>query len=382
LSAFAVRILSAPATQERRAHLAMELARVLAIPFGDARVLLDRAPANTPRRMDEAGARELVALVASAGAEAEPVALGSTRGRCGTHAALDAEATCTRCEAPICSVCRAHAGTDLCQKCLGRRRRRTAFRNARIGVLLGVLAIVLLYAWHDVYGRRERVEWTRTLDVALVVLRHGPVDPAAIAQLRARSHDLATHLAAQMHRYRQGPAPFEFTVAGPIDIGTPPPSPAGDGIVQLARHQYELWRYLSRVDARAGVDPDAYDSRIYLVVEPPHGRRRMIEGESEEGGRVGVVSVDLGRDMVDFALFVATHELFHTLGASDRYDSSGHALVPQGLGNPDLVPLYPQRTAEVMARNVVLAPGRERPPDRLAELAVGRWTAREIGWLR
>lgn len=382
VSAFAVRILRPPETAERHARTAMDVARTLSIPLADARALLDAAPSTTPRRMSEAEARELLALISGGGANAELVALGGAKGHCGTHPALDGSATCTRCSAPICSVCQAHAAQELCVQCVAKQRRRRAFQKVRVGVLLGVLAVVLLYAWHDVHGRRERVAWTRTLDVALVVLRRGRVDPAAVARLRARSSDLATRLTAQMHRYRQGPAPFDFTVAGPVDVSAPPPTASGDGIVELAEHQYRLWRYLSAVDDKAGVDPDAYDSRVYLVVAPPRGRRQMIEGESEEGGRVGVVSVDLGRNMVDFALFVATHELFHTLGASDRYDASGHARLPQGLGNPELVPLYPQRTAEVMARNVVLAPGHERPPDSLAELAVGRWTAREIGWLR
>ncbi len=382
MSDFAVRILRAPQDKERRARSAMDLARALSIPLSDARALLEATPATTPRRMSESNARKLVALLAGGGADAEPVALGSPKGPCLTHPSLDSVSRCEHCEAHICSVCQARARADLCGDCLARHKRRRAFQKARVGVLLGVLAIVLLYAWHDIHERRERVQWTRTLHVALVVLRRGQVDPDAIARLRSRSGALARRLAEQMHRYRKGPAPFDLTVAGPVDISEPPPNPGGSGIVALAEHQYRLWRYLSHVDREAGVDPDAYDSRVYLVVRPPRGRRQMIEGESEEGGRVGVVNVDLGSNMVDFALFVATHELFHTLGATDKYDASGHALVPQGLGHPDQVPLYPQRTAEVMARNVVLAPGRERPPDSLAELAVGRWTAKEIGWIR
>jgi hypothetical protein len=85
--------------------------------------------------------------------------------------------------------------------------------------------------------------------------------------------------------------------------------------------------------------------------------------------------------MADFALFVAAHELMHTLGASDKYGAVGRARVPEGLADPSRVPLYPQSAAEVMTRNVALSPSRERPPESLDELAVGRATAREIGWL-
>ena len=36
-------------------------------------------------------------------------------------------------------------------------------------------------------------------------------------------------------------------------------------------------------------------------------------------------------DSADFALVVVAHELFHTLGAEDKYDAQGRALVPLGL---------------------------------------------------
>lgn len=108
----------------------------------------------------------------------------------------------------------------------------------------------------------------------------------------------------------------------------------------------------------------------------------MVEGESEEGGRVGVVDVELDDSMADFALFVATHELFHTLGATDKYDEAGRTLLPAGLAEPSRVPLLPQAYAEVMARNRPVGPGLEVPPESLDELAVGPATAREIGWTR
>ena len=126
-----------------------------------------------------------------------------------------------------------------------------------------------------------------------------------------------------------------------------------------------------------------FDSRIYLVVRPPSdARRKFVEGQSEQGGTIGSVEVELDESMVDFALFVAAHELFHTLGATDKYDATGRARVPDGLADPAQTPLYPQTHAEVMARNVALGPSAERPPASITELRVGGATAREIGWLR
>jgi hypothetical protein len=95
---------------------------------------------------------------------------------------------------------------------------------------------------------------------------------------------------------------------------------------------------------------------------------------------VGVAQADIDAETIDFALFVAAHELMHTLGASDKYDSAGRALYPSGFAEPERAPLYPQAGAEIMARNLPIAPNTERPPNTLDELFVGDVTAREIGW--
>jgi hypothetical protein len=154
-----------------------------------------------------------------------------------------------------------------------------------------------------------------------------------------------------------------------------------DGVVDLAKHAWALHRFAADLDRRAEVPASGFDACVYLVVRPPaRADRAFVEGQSEQGGRLAVARAELDESMAPLALFVATHELLHTLGASDKYDSAGRILVPSGLPEPDLVPRYPQRFAEVMARNLAIAPEVEEPPTTLAELAVGPETATEIGW--
>jgi hypothetical protein len=262
-------------------------------------------------------------------------------------------------------------------------RARTFYR-ARVGVLLAVLAGVVLYAVRDVRSRRERKDWDRTLDVAVVLLRLGPIDDDAVSGMRKRLGALDARLALEMHRYRPGaPHPFAFTLFGPVDVDAPPPPADGDGVLSLAGHEYALWRYLGRVDAAAGVDKSAFDSRVYVAARrPKNEERQIVEGQSEQDGRVGSVEVELDATMVDFTLFVVAHELFHTLGASDKYDASGRTLVPAGLAEPDRVPRYPQIFVELMARNRPVSSDEEKVPESLDELAVGATTAKEIGWTR
>jgi hypothetical protein len=252
----------------------------------------------------------------------------------------------------------------------------------RLGVLLAMLAITLVWAFREVRSRRARTEWQRPLEVAVAFVQLGVVDARALEALRGRFPLLESRLAAEYHRYGgRLSQPIHFTLFGPVIVDRGPPADPDETLLGLARHAYEQWRWTHAVDVGSWLPTRDFDSRLYLILRAPHDRSRsLVEGSSELGGRVGVARIELAEDAVDLGLFVVSHELFHTLGASDKYDANGHALIPDGLVEPERVPLYPQRYAEVMTRNLVVAVGSERPPDSLAELGVGVLTAREIGW--
>jgi hypothetical protein len=118
------------------------------------------------------------------------------------------------------------------------------------------------------------------------------------------------------------------------------------------------------------------------VLEPSRGApsASFAEGVGEDGGEVGLVRVAVGNGQPTLALTALAHELLHCLGATDKYDAAGHALLPQGLAEPGLSPQLPQRRAEVMVGEVPLGPGKGRLAESLEELAVGPQTAAEVGW--
>jgi hypothetical protein len=258
------------------------------------------------------------------------------------------------------------------------------FFRVRVTLLSLLLAVVCLWACHDVRARRARNEWQVPVRVGLVLLRHGAVDEQALLALQSRIPALEQRLAAEFQRYQPelSTRMIELVPYGPVTVSEPPPSDPGTSLWSRALHAYGLWRYTRAVDDRAGVPTHDLDSRIYVVVDPARGSANFVEGFGEARGRVGVARIDLNAETIDLALIVAAHELFHTLGASDKYDEDGRTSFPYGLPEPDQVPRFPQRYAEIMARNRVLSATSEVPPDSLAELRVGRWTAEEIGWAR
>ena len=259
--------------------------------------------------------------------------------------------------------------------------KRGLFFRIRVLVLFTILVLVVFYAVADVRRRKGRNDWDHTIEVAVVLLEERPVDPKAIAAFRARIPALERRLAEEALRHRpELGAPFVFRITGPLSTELRPPVVAGDGFAELAAHAYAMRKYTSAIDEAAGIDEGAFDSRIYVTIRPPLGEKTWVEGASEQGGRVGQVTVDLDETMVDVALSVVAHETFHTLGATDKYDSNGRTKVPAGLVEPTRTPLYPQPRVDVMARMRALSPHEDKLLETLDELGVGPTTATEIGW--
>jgi hypothetical protein len=260
---------------------------------------------------------------------------------------------------------------------------RRAYR-IRVALWLCILAGVLLYAARDYSARQTRRSWQRPLQVALVLLRRAELDAQALARLTLRLGELEAALEREFVRHGGGFRPIRFHKFGPVLQERPVPVAADHpSFFQSLRLSLALRELASDSDERAQVPDTDFDGRIYVLLSPPESdAQALAEGLGEDGGRIAITSLELSEHSVDFGLFVVTHELFHLLGAGDRYAADGTAQLPDGLGEPELVPLYPQRTVEVMARGRVIAPGEEVPPSELDELRVGTMTAREIGWLR
>lgn len=258
------------------------------------------------------------------------------------------------------------------------------FYRARLTLLLTILAAVLLWACSDYVGRRERTAWRRPVKAALVLALRQPVSAHTLELLSDRTLELERRLSEEYRRHTgRDFTPFSITVKGPVTASAAPPRLEDEGVADLFRHSADMWWWSRDLDEQANVEWMHYDSRIYLVLKPTKSCGiAFVEGESEAGGRVGVAQADIDPEMVDFSLFVAAHELLHTLGASDKYGNEGRAIYPFGYADPNRSPLYPQPGAEVMARNVPIGDALERPPQALDELYVGETTAREIGWIR
>lgn len=80
---------------------------------------------------------------------------------------------------------------------------------------------------------------------------------------------------------------------------------------------------------------------------------------------------------------VIAHEMLHAFGATDKYDlSTGQPIYPQGYGDPQQSPRYPQKTAELMAGHIALSEQKSKMAESFRQVVINTDTAKEVGWLK
>ena len=258
---------------------------------------------------------------------------------------------------------------------------RTFLGTVRLALLLAVLVFVALGAWLD---RRRSTDWDDTLRVTVYPV---PADAAGSAAPCSAGVDAADFDAAAAFLAEQAAAygvslqePVRFRVSHAAH-GPPPALPADPGPFSVAlwslRLRYWAWRV-------AAGDPLANpDVQVFAVYRPSDGGRAAPDSTGLQKGLVAVAQLFCGRDAVATNAMVVTHELLHTLGATDKYAlRTGQPIAPQGLGDPGQSPLYPQVAGEIMAGRIATSAGTAAIPESLEQMTVGPGTAREIGWRR
>lgn len=136
------------------------------------------------------------------------------------------------------------------------------------------------------------------------------------------------------------------------------------------------WWSSSVTDSQDRIDPDV---RIFVRYHKPDFAVVLENSVGLQKGMVGIVNGYASRRHRGTNNVIIAHEFLHTLGASDKYrPHDGQPLGPDGLGEPDRKPLYPQRYAEIMGGRVALAENDAVIPKSLKYAVIGSLTASEI----
>ena len=248
----------------------------------------------------------------------------------------------------------------------------------RVAALLLVFASVSSNEW---LTRRRLWTWEQPAVVAIYPLAGDASASTAayISRLGAADFaDIERFFAAEARRYSV-PAVQPVLIQVYPGASALPPSPpqASSGLAVVwwsLKLRLYAWRMSHAGDGAIRVFVIFHDDRRLPLLPHSLGLQR---------GRIGVVHAFATPRMAGSNDVVIAHEILHAVGATDRYDlATNLPLVPDGLGDPDRRPLFPQDTAELMAGRRMTAPDAAEIPVALAQCVIGNTTAWEIHWLR
>jgi hypothetical protein len=255
---------------------------------------------------------------------------------------------------------------------------RGGFKMLRILLLLSVLLVVALSSW---LSRYRSTRWQVPLYVAIypIAADDSPATSRYIAGLdadRFRPIDDFFIREAASHGLAEQ-SPVKTRLRNELHVRPPQREPRA-GILATAwwslRLRYWAWRVSGHVD-----EPE--DIRMFVLYHDPALTPEVPHSLGLTKGLIGVVYAFAAADMSGANNVVIAHELLHTVGATDKYlPGSDAPRFPDGYGDPNQTPLYPQRSAEIMAGRRMLSVNRWQQAESLDEAVIGSVTALEIRW--
>jgi hypothetical protein len=253
-------------------------------------------------------------------------------------------------------------------------------KTVRIALLSLILLTVAVSAWK---ARVRTTEWTETLRVAVYPIS-GDGSPAAntyIASLQRPAFDAIAGFMreqAQVHGLKLRD-PVELYLAP--RIANKPPAPPGRGTpLEVMAWSLKMRWWAWRNDGFDGPRPHV---RVFVQYHKPVDGIGLDHSIGLRQGMIVLANAFASADDEGGNNVVIAHELLHTFGASDKYDPENNMpRLPDGYAEPNAVPLYPQRKAEIMGGRIPRSPAQADIPRALEQTVIGRATAREISWTK
>jgi hypothetical protein len=251
------------------------------------------------------------------------------------------------------------------------------FKAIRVSILLFILLFVAL---STVLTKARSTDWNNSLWVKVY-----PINADGSAEASKYIAELASSDFAGIESFLQRETErYSKSVADPvrIELGSeikqqPPELGKQPSMLSVMWWSLKMrWWAGSITDAQDRIEPDV---RIFVRYHKPDFAVVLENSVGLQKGMVGIVNGYASRRHRGTNNVIIAHEFLHTLGATDKYrPSDGQPLGPDGLGEPDRNPLYPQRFAEIMGGRIALADNDAIIPKSLKYAVIGRLTASEI----
>lgn len=254
------------------------------------------------------------------------------------------------------------------------------FKNLRILILIFILGAVLLYTQDQ---KLVTQGWYKPLEVVIF-----PINADASNHSDRYIDSLSLKHFSGIDKFiKRESEKYDVVSSTPTTISlgkkvsTLPPKPPG---ADSNPFKIALWSMKLRWWAMQNTPDDESNKhrvRIFVLYHDENTKQKLEHSLGIQKGLLGIVHAFASNDQAKQNHIVIAHELLHTVGASDKYDAYGNPLPPDGLGEPNLRPLYPQKRAEIMAGTVASSESKSKMAHSLKNCVIGEKTAQEIGWL-
>jgi len=251
------------------------------------------------------------------------------------------------------------------------------WRRVRIAILLVVLFVVIGNNWSD---RHRTTDWSFPLWVGVFPVNGdgAPTTGQYIANLEDEQFgNIDAFFAAEARHYGVTLEEPVKVVLYPEVTELPPRQPPSAGVAGTIWWSLKLRYYTWR---QAGDTPA--DIRVFVLYHDANRTSAVPHSLGLQAGLLGVVYAYADENLDQPNNVVIAHEVLHALGATDKYDpATNQPVYPQGYGEPDAEPLFPQALAEIMGGRIAVSDAESEMPDGLGSVIVGPETAREIRWI-
>jgi hypothetical protein len=254
-------------------------------------------------------------------------------------------------------------------------------KRLRIAVLLYVLAFIAVAQF---FVARRAVDWDAPLwvDIYTVAGDGEPITRRYIDDLSADEFaDAEVFLAREARRYGVTlEQPFKLRVIGEHTRGMPRLAPDAGRLGVLWWSLRMRWLAATMRWRNEGPNGDLL---VFAIFHEPSEGVALDGSTALHKGLIAVANLFADRKARGTNQIVLTHELLHTLRATDKYAPASNApLYPDGYASPEARPLLPQKQAELMAGRIPIDEQRAEMPASLRDVVIGAATAAEIGWQR
>jgi hypothetical protein len=255
------------------------------------------------------------------------------------------------------------------------------FKFIRITILLGILA------WAAFYTKIQHLQsrsWSEPLAVTIYPINGDNSNSVNEYINNLESQDFSAIDAfikqeSEGYNLTSKQQPTITNLGAKLDKLPPPaPMPGSGSTAEIILWSLKLryWVWQNTPDNQSNLRR----VRIFVLYHEPEKGRHLLHSVGIDNGLVAIVNAFGAEQYTAQNNVVITHELLHTVGATDKYDANSEPLFPHGYAEPELEPLHPQNLAEIMAGRIPISEGKSQMPLSLNQCVIGEQTAAEINW--